>query len=193
MHRFMMATARSFAMIGGAVLAALIIMICLSILGRELNAFFHGAFAQSAFPGLANGLLGLGIGPIEGDFEILEASIGFAIFAFMPICQITAGHATVDVFTSGLSDRSNAILRMIGDVLFAAVLVLIAWRLGVGTQSKFSNGETTLLLQFPVWWGYAVSLGAAIVTAIIGIYVAVIRVQEVRTGAVLLTDGEAGH
>lgn len=193
MHRVMMAIARIFALIGGTVLAALIVMICLSILGRELSAMLHGAWAQSAFPGVANWLLGLGIGPIEGDFEILEASIGFAIFAFLPICQITAGHATVDVFTSGLSARANAVLRMIGDILFAAVLILIAWRLGVGGASKFSNGETTLLLQFPVWWGYAASLVAAIAAALVAVYVAVVRVQEVRTVHDILPSEGAEH
>lgn len=180
-------------MIGGAVLTALIVMTCLSILGREINAQLNGDWAQAAIPGLANWLLGLGIGPIQGDFEILEAGIGFAIFAFLPICQITAGHATVDVFTSGLSARTNAVLRAIGDVLFAAVLILIAWRLGDGMVSKFGNGETTLLLQFPVWWGYAASLLAAVISAVIGIYVAAVRIAEVRTGTTLLITEGAEH
>jgi TRAP-type C4-dicarboxylate transport system permease small subunit len=79
------------------------------------------------------------------------------VFAFLPICQLRAGHATVDIFTSGLPDTANRVLLAIWEVLAAAVLALIAWRLGAGLASKLGNGETTFLLQFPVWWAYAAS------------------------------------
>jgi len=44
--------------------------------------------------------------------------------------------------------------------------------------SKRRYGETTFLLQFPVWWSYAASLLAAIVAAVAGVYMALVRVTE---------------
>jgi len=56
------------AILGGLVLSALILVICVSIVGRTI-----------------------GIGPINGDYELVEAGIAFSIFAFLPLTQITAG------------------------------------------------------------------------------------------------------
>ena len=33
------------------------------------------------------------------DYELVEAGVAFAIFAFIPLCQIYGSHATVDIFT----------------------------------------------------------------------------------------------
>ena len=66
----------------GLVLSALILLICVSIVGRTI-----------------------GIGPINGDYELVEAGIAFSIFAFLPLTQITAGHATVDIFTNSLPPK----------------------------------------------------------------------------------------
>jgi len=187
MHSLMMRMARVLALIGGTVLFILILLTCVSVLGREVNATMSGEFFQWLSPTFSNWLLNLGIGPTNGDFEMVEAGIAFAIFSFLPLCQITAGHATVDIFTSRMSDSANRFLRMIADIIFALVLVLILWRLFEGTLSKYSSGETTFLLQFPVWWGYVLSLIAAIVGAVIGIYVAAIRILEFQSGSNILT------
>ncbi len=56
-------------MIGGVVLVLLTIMTCISIVGRA---------------GLT-----IGLRPVKGDFELIEAGVAFAIFAFLPWCQFT--------------------------------------------------------------------------------------------------------
>lgn len=189
MYEFMKALARWLAILGGLVLSVLILMTCASIIGRELNAFLNGDMMQASMPGLANWILALGIGPVNGDFELVEAGVAFAIFCFLPLCQITAGHASVDIFTSSLPVGVNRLLTMLSEILFAAVLVLIAWRVGDGTLSKFNNGETTFLLQFPVWWAYALSLIGALCAAIVGVYMAYLRIVEFVTGQTIVAEG----
>lgn len=194
MHSFMMTLARALAILGGLVLSALVVMTCLSIVGREINALMAGDWMQGAAPGLANWILGLGIAQVKGDAELVEMGMAFTIFCFLPLCQITASHAAVDIFTAQLSGRVNRVLRMLAEVGFAAVLILIAWKLGKGTMAKFSNGETTWLLQIPFWWSYALSLVAAIVAAVVAVYMAVMRIAEVATGQILVAQGgEADH
>jgi TRAP-type C4-dicarboxylate transport system permease small subunit len=187
-YSIMLRLSRLMAYLGGIMLAALVVLTCLSIFGRSLNGMFHSDFFQVSLPQIADWALAMGIGPINGDFELIEAGIAFSIFAFLPLCQITGGHATVDIFTAQMSDRTNRVLRMITEVLFAAVLVLIAVQLLSGLQSKMRSGQTTLLIEFPVWWAYALSLTGAVMAALIAVYLAVMRVVEAYTGRAMLPD-----
>ena len=149
---------------------------------------------QAFSPALANALLATGVGPINGDFELVEAGMAFTIFAFLPLCQLNGSHASVDIFTSRLPLPVFRFLRMVIDVVFAAVLVLIAFKLFEGMESKRASGQTTLLLQFPVWWGYAVSMPGAVAAALISVYIALSRFVEVITGRLVLpSDLEAEH
>jgi len=97
-------------------------------------------------PGLSAWALDLGVGPINGDFELVEAGVAFAIFAFLPLCQISAGHASVDIFTAKLPMRINRVLQLGIDVIFAIVLISIAYQLYNGMLSKQSYGDTTFLV-----------------------------------------------
>lgn len=171
MHRFMMILARVFAFAGGVMLLALVLLTCVSITGR-----------------------GFGFGPITGDFELVEAGIVFCIFAFLPLCHLTGAHASVDIFTKGWSPRANRWRQMLTDLVFAAVLVAIAVQLGAGTASKWRSGQTTFLIEFPIWWAYALALIGAGVVALVACYLAVVRVVETATGRALIppNDGVQG-
>jgi TRAP-type C4-dicarboxylate transport system permease small subunit len=194
MHTFFDRLARTFARLGGYVLTILIVLTCLSILGRSLSTILNGEIMQSILPGLATVLLNTGIGPIKGDFELVEAGMAFAIFAFLPLCQLNGAHASVDIFTSKLPLRTKRLLQAVIDVVFAAVLVLIFWQLFEGLQTKRNAGETSFYLEFPIWWAYAVSLVAAFVAAVVSIYVATMRVVESATGnRVLPPELESDH
>ena len=179
--------ARLMAICGGLVLTLLIVLICISVIGRSLNGLLHG-WIGSVMPGLSAWALGLGVGPINGDFELVEAGVAFAIFAFLPLCQISAGHASVDIFTAKLLMRINRVLQLGIDVIFAIVLIAIAYQLYNGMLSKQSYGDTTFLLQFPIWWAYAASLSGAVLTAVIAFYVAGVRAVECLRGEDILSQ-----
>ena len=193
MQKFMTNLSRFMAILGGIVLTALIILVCVSVLGRTLNGFLHSAPVVAVLGDFAKTLLDAGVGPILGDFELVEAGVAFAIFAFIPFCQITGGHATVDIFTSMLPLKANRLLQMVIDIVFAGVLILIAMQLYEGMLSKMQYRETTFLLQFPVWWSYAASLVAAVVSAIVSVYIAIIRMGEFFGNRTILSIGGADH
>lgn len=176
------------AVLGGVVLVFLVLMTCWSVIGRELNSFFKGEFATQTFPALAQWISGLGVGPVSGDVELVEAGVAFAIFAFFPICQLGNGHAKVDIFTSGLPRRVRAGMQALTDMIFAVALILIAWRLSAGLAEKQQYSETTFMLQFPIWWAYAASLVAASIAAATAIFVAFARLTELVTGHDRLAD-----
>ena len=189
MKNFMMGLARFMALLGGVVLTLLILLTCVSISGRLLNGFFHSDLMESMAPAFSQWMIDIGVGPVNGDFELVEAGVAFAVFAFIPLCQITAGHASVDIFTNRFPAGVNRFLRMVTEVVFAAVLVLIAWKLFDGMSSKMRYGETTFLLQFPIWWAYAASFVGAVVAALVAIYVAAVRIYEFGTGRIVIWDG----
>ncbi|MEM9343824.1 MAG: TRAP transporter small permease [Pseudomonadota bacterium] len=167
MHTAMLRLAQGMAVLGGTVLSLLILMTCVSIVGREI-----------------------GLGPIPGDFEMVEAGVAFAIFAFIPLCQITSGHATVDIFANRFPPGLSRIMRAVTELVFALVLILIAWRLGSGTLSKLNVGETSFILQFPVWWAFGASFAGSVIAAFVGVYMAGVRIAEAAQGRPLIPEGE---
>lgn len=173
---------RLMAILGGFVLTALVVLTCLSVLGRGLNTFGHSDLLSSVSQAAADWLIASGAGPITGDFELVEAGIAFSIFAFLPICQLHGAHATVDIFATRFPRWFNRFLVTFWEVALSAVILLITWRLFVGMEDKMRYGETTFLLQFPVWWAYAASLVAAVAASVVALYCAVARVIEFFTG-----------
>ncbi len=184
MHRLVKWLSRMSAVIGGLVLLVLIILTTLSIIGRELSKLGH-AWAEGW---LGQTLIASGIDEIRGSYELTEAGVAFAIFAFFPVCQFYGAHATVDVFTSALPRRALGWLRAFWEVVLAAIIVFIALRLYEGMLRYLGNGETTLFLQFPVWWSYAASVGAATIASVTAIYCAWARIAEAATGRMILPE-----
>ena len=181
--------AEVFAIVGGLLLTVLILITCISIIGRELNALLHEDFVMSVMPGFAQWLLDLGVGSIRGDFELVEAGMAFCIFAFLPLCQVTASHASVDIFFATLPTGVKRVLLAVVELLFAAALVIIALQLKEGMDRYVRSGQTSLLLQFPVWWAYALSLVGAAAAAVAGVYMAILRIYEWLSGDVIVGAG----
>ncbi len=187
-HRSVVRLARIMAVIGGLVLTTLILITCISIVGRALNSGLHSDLVMAAAPGLAQFLLDAGIGAIRGDFELVEAGMAFCIFAFLPLCQVTAGHASVDILWGALPPVLQRLLTFTAEALFALALVVIAVQLDSGMERKIRSGQTTLLLQFPVWWSYAASLAGAVAAAAAAVYMACVRLLELVTGRLVLQN-----
>ena len=112
--RVMEKVARLFAYFGGVVLIALALMTVISTIGR-------------AFVGLQ-----IGLGPIPGDFELVEAGTAVAVFCFMSWCHLNQGHVTVDIVAAYLPRRTNLTLVLIGNILVFIVAFVVAWRLWMG-------------------------------------------------------------
>jgi TRAP-type C4-dicarboxylate transport system permease small subunit len=136
------AVARAMAWFGAAVLAALALLSVASIVGR--------AFSK------------MGLGPVPGDFELVEAGAALAVFCFLPWAHLKRGHAVVDLLWRAYPGWLQRVLNLLADALMLLLWVLLTWRMGVAMLDYRSNGETTFILQFPVWWAYAASMVPAV-------------------------------
>lgn len=148
------------AMLGGLVLLGLIILSVLSITGRALVPF--------------------GLTPIPGDFELVETGTAFAVFCFLPWCQLNGGHVTVDLAKGVLGPRRDAALAAFYNLLMTLVAAFITWRAFAGMQDKMQYNETTFVLQFPVWWGYAVCLPFAALFILVSAFTVWRDLKEAR-------------
>lgn len=194
LHTLMERLARFMAILGGLVLTAMIALTCVSVLGRGLNTLGHSDLLKSISDAAASALIATGVGPVFGDFELVEAGVSFTIFAFLPICQLHRGHATVDVFATAFPRWLNRLLETVWEVLLSALILLITWRLFLGMEDKMRYNETTFILQFPVWWAFALSFGAALVASVVAVYCAVTRVFDLVTGKNMSPEsGEGVH
>ena len=138
MNKFIYGVSRGLAWFGALVLTALATISVLSIVGRAF------AFA--------------GLGPIRGDFELVEAGTALAVFCFLPWCHLRRGHATVDMLWPLYPTRLRHGLEIVTEALMLVVWVLLTWRMGVAMADYRANGEVSFILQMPVWWGYAASM-----------------------------------
>lgn len=178
MNKLITTLAKSLAILGGVVLVALVALTCASVVGRIINTMGHSAVSKEQLG--AFGELLRSFGPINGDYELVESGIAFAIFLFLPWCQLKRGHATVDIFTANLPRIANRFLQLLWEVVFMAVIWLITWRLFVGMSDKMRYAETTFLLQMPIWWAYAVCAVAALLASVVALYSVVLHVRDMR-------------
>lgn len=173
--------AKVMALLGGLLLIALIIVTCLSVIGRLLNTIGNSSFVENNLAAIADALQSFA--PINGDFELVEMGIALAIFLFLPWCQLNRRHAAVDVFTvRALSARFNALLVFVWELLLVFVLGLITIRLYAGMGDRIAYNETTFLLQWPVWWAYAACVIAGAFATLIGLYSIKLRIDDLTYG-----------
>lgn len=170
-------TAKLMAVLGGFLLIFLIVMTCVSITGRGLNTIGNLAFVKENMSSIAGVLQHFA--PITGDFELVEISMALAIFLFLPWCQLSRGHASVDLFTQRiLSRRGNEYLALLWELLLVVIMAVITWRLYAGMRDKMLYNETTFLLTWPVWWGYAACFIAGLFAVVVGIMSLIIHWLE---------------
>lgn len=143
MNKFVYGLSQAMAWLGAIVLTAIALMSVFSIIGRALSPF--------------------GLGPVPGDFELVEAGTALAVFSFLPWCHLKGGHAVVDMLWNSYPAPLRRALDILANGLMLAVWLLLVWRMGLAMAEYRHNAEVSFILQMPVWWGYAASMLPALV------------------------------
>ena len=145
--------ARFAAIIGGVVLIAIALLTLVSVVGRAM--------------------IPLGLRPLRGQFELVEAGTLFAVCAFLPWCHLKKGHASVAVLADFFAVPINRVLDFAGDFLLTILALLMARQLGIGMFDKIDFAETSFLLRYPIWWSYAAALFGLSIWIIVGIWASI--------------------
>jgi TRAP-type C4-dicarboxylate transport system permease small subunit len=107
----------------------------------------------------------VGSAGVPGDFELVQMATALAAFCFLPWCQLRRGNIFVDTFTLKLPERWQRRIDAGWDLVYALVMVLIAWRLAVGARAAFATGENTMVLQIPSYLPIGACAGLAALVA----------------------------
>jgi len=150
MFSIVVRVAEGLALLGGLLLLTLALMVTVSVGGRAL--------------------IPLGLGPVPGDFELVEMGSAIVVFFFLPWCHLRGGHAAVDLLVLHFPRGAQRLVLAVGDVLMLLVWLVLTWRLALGLLDKWRSAETTFILQLPLWWAYAACLLAAVLGC--GVYAA---------------------
>ena len=129
--RAVLALSRAWAVLGGVVLVALMLMTVTSVAMRAVLGF-----------------------PILGDYELVEIGTAIATFAFLPYCHQAGGNVVVDFFTERASARVKHGLGALGSLLLAIVAAALLWRMPLGAYDFFHHHEVTTNLGIPRWWAF---------------------------------------
>jgi TRAP-type C4-dicarboxylate transport system permease small subunit len=119
--------------------------------------------------------------PITGDVELMQVACVVAIACFLPYCQWRGGHVRVEFFTQRIGPRQRGALDRLGQALLAAIMLLLAWRAGVGVAEMKANGETTMVLGFPAWLMYLALVPGLLLSAVVGLHAAVTGTHAERS------------
>ena len=141
LHIYIEKATRLFALAGGAMLILLALLTIISVIGRTINAY--------------------GLGPIQGDFELVENGTVFVVFCCLPYCQIRFGHVSVDILARSFPTWLSYLINVISQVGMMVIALIITRQLYFGMMDKYQWGETTFILALPAWWGYALALPAS--------------------------------
>lgn len=147
--RWLFATTRAFALVGGLILVALTLMSLASIVGRALLSM-----------------------PIPGDYELVQLGIAVAVASFLPFCQMRGGHVLVDFFTANARPAVRGTLDAIGACLVAIAAAVFAWRLAAGALGLKEANDQTTILALPTWWAVALMVPSFALFAAAGLYTA---------------------
>lgn len=151
--RILRTTIRLWALVGGAIIAVLVLMTTASA--------------------ISNLVLDR---PIPGDYELTKHFIAIAIFTFLPYCQLTGANVTVDIFTEGMGRRAKSAMAAFSAVFAIVFAIVLLRQMSLGFDDYIRYPETTATLGLPLWTAFppillslALLLVAALITAAEGL------------------------
>lgn len=115
--------------------------------------------------------------PVPGDYEMVEISVGIAVFAFLAYTAAKSGHIAVDTFTLKLRPRLTAVIDGVWDLVLAAFLGFFSWGLLAGGLNARAYGETLIQLAWPIWPVYLVCSLLAALACLVTLAIALLKIK----------------
>jgi len=122
-----------------------------------------------------------------GGLVLVGIAVLTVVSVIGPWCQLNRGHVRVDILANAFPRRFNILLDVIGDIAISLIAMVITWRIwmGMGERVTWFSQETrdllgfgykpfapesTYILGWPTWYGYAVGVLACALFTIISFY-----------------------
>ena len=89
-------------------------------------------------------------GSIVGAFEVTEILMGILVFSGVPLVTAAEGQVAVTLFDGMIGPRLRSLQRVCVNLVCAAVLILLAWRLWDVAGKLAAYNDITLFLRIPL-------------------------------------------
>ena len=106
---------------------------------------------------------------VPGDIELVQIATAVAVFSFLPLCQSHRGNIMVDTFTARLPVRVRNSLDALWDLVYAAMMAIISWRLVIGAWDTIRSNTVSMMLGLPIGWAIAACAAMAAFLSFIAI------------------------
>ncbi|MBV6274096.1 TRAP transporter small permease [Alcaligenaceae bacterium CGII-47] len=150
----LLGVSKLWSVIGGLAFVGLVGMSLVSIIGRKLYSL-----------------------PVPGDMEVLQMVAASASACFFGYCHLRGGDVKVDFFTHNLGPRVTLLLDAFGSLGVGLMGALLAWRTLVGALSLREAGETSPILEWPIWVAELVMVPGFILLALAGFYMVFVSIR----------------
>ena len=111
------------------------------------------------------------VGSIPGGFNTTIALLTIVVFLPMGYVQIKRAHIVVDLVTSRLNPKTQAILSIVTTILAIIVFAVITWACGQKAfESTLAKEEWMGLIYYPAWpfrWILLIGLGIFLLQLIV--------------------------
>jgi TRAP-type C4-dicarboxylate transport system permease small subunit len=151
---------RWWAIAGGVIFCAIVVMSVISIVGRKLFA-----------------------SPVEGDMELLMMLAAVGSAAFLPLCELNDYHIRVDAVTTRLPERARATLDVWAHALLAVCAAALAWRTQLYVYELRDSMEVSPILMVPMWVPVLLLVPSFVLLVLAALYRAGRSLCVITTGA----------
>ena len=141
MSRLIARTAEWFALTGGALLVAVVLVTATNV----------GAFALDR----AARLLGGNVAGLPGYEDFVRLAMSCAVLMMLPWCQLRHGHVAVDLFVDMLGRRMRIVTAVLSTLGTVALALFLAWWMALGLLETRADGTLSRVLGWPEWPFYA--------------------------------------
>jgi TRAP-type C4-dicarboxylate transport system permease small subunit len=155
MRRALARVAAGWALCGGALLLAVMVVTTLNALG-----FAGDRVAR---------LVGMSLPGLPGYEDFVRLCVAMAALMFLPFCQSERGHIAVDLFATGMTSTVRGALDRFWLIATALLALFLAYWMTAGLIESRSDGAVTPVLGWPVWRSFAPGIASLLLWAAVAI------------------------
>ena len=100
--------------------------------------------------------------PVPGSFEMTEFMMPLVITFGFAFCALEKGHVQVELLTSMLPKRGQALANSLASLVFFCMFFFITWQTWLRAKGMMDVGQTSIVLYIPIYpFVLAVAVGSA--------------------------------
>ena len=91
-------------------------------------------------------------------------------------------NVAVDFFLSNAPFRLKTFFDIVGNLIYAAIILLLTWRSTLGSIGLYEADEMTLILEIPRWWTLPTAMLCLVLLLVVCVYSTWRSISEMRQG-----------